>query len=451
MTRSIKTVSLLLAIILLLSFASCNWITRIADTDDGRAVQHRGFSDEDSDAFAKIPQPGFHYSAAYEPVTSRYSYEALTDDQKALYDGLESNIRQVAFEKDEQELYRIPQVIVEDCCLNAADIRLTIKAYLDDNPYVFWLSGTCARLTFREENYTAVRFYSDFAPDEIITMQEETDAALDDFFDGIPGDLSAYEREKYTHNYIVEICDYDDEAAQKHTQEEKIIEANLPYGVMVKHQAVCEGYGKTFQLLMNGLGVNCVGITGIGVASDEEQELHLWNAVELDDGWYHIDVTWDDQENSYFQYDYFNLNDEQIAEDHIASALASTLTDSEINGEATYGAVAMNLYVPACSGADYNYYTYDCPHLTDYDGYEVKDALYQAALDQDVYFTIYIDPAYLDYDDAIYWLFKESPQYIFEYIGYVNDQLYDYEIDTGNLTYYQNEKRSTVTVKLNYY
>ena len=58
--------------------------------------------------------------------------------------------------------------------------------------------------------------------------------------------------------------------------------------------AVCEGYAKAFQLLMNAAGVANAYIIGLGNGGG-----HAWNMAQMDDGYYYyFDVTWNDPTSS---------------------------------------------------------------------------------------------------------------------------------------------------------
>lgn len=63
----------------------------------------------------------------------------------------------------------------------------------------------------------------------------------------------------------------------------------LEYG-----NAICEGYAGAFQLLCNEAGITCEIIEGTGFGRN-----HAWNKVKLSDGWYNVDVTFDDPINGY--------------------------------------------------------------------------------------------------------------------------------------------------------
>lgn len=58
---------------------------------------------------------------------------------------------------------------------------------------------------------------------------------------------------------------------------------------------VCEGYARAFQVLCNELNIPCVLVDGEARTHPEDQpESHMWNYVQIDGGWYAIDVTWND-------------------------------------------------------------------------------------------------------------------------------------------------------------
>ncbi len=91
-----------------------------------------------------------------------------------------------------------------------------------------------------------------------------------------------------------------------------------PYSALVGEQVtVCQGYSLAFKLLCDMAGIECGYATYPG---------HIWNVVNVDGKYYHIDITWDDptkvsgggyyctQQHSY--YANFLLSDEQLGKTH---------------------------------------------------------------------------------------------------------------------------------------
>ncbi len=94
-----------------------------------------------------------------------------------------------------------------------------------------------------------------------------------------------------------------------------------PYGALIGGKGICEGYTRTFQLLMDICRIECISVFG---HSDNGQEYgeHAWNQVRLDGEWYIVDVTWDDPVSSMgvvperYHYRYFNVTSADIASNH---------------------------------------------------------------------------------------------------------------------------------------
>ncbi len=88
------------------------------------------------------------------------------------------------------------------------------------------------------------------------------------------------------------------------------------YGALVEGVAQCEGYSRAMTYLCQKISIPCEIITGTSNGS-----AHMWNMIETDGKWYHIDVTWDDPILSnhiedYISYKYFNLDDTAISATH---------------------------------------------------------------------------------------------------------------------------------------
>ena len=107
-------------------------------------------------------------------------------------------------------------------------------------------------------------------------------------------------------------------------------------GVFAYHKAQCEGIAKAVKVLLNAVDVKCIVVTGDAVKNGENIP-HAWNIVNIDGEPYQLDVTWDigalGKEKQRIAYDYFNLTDELMGQDHKA--------DSEL---------------PACKAKTANYY-----------------------------------------------------------------------------------------------
>lgn len=81
------------------------------------------------------------------------------------------------------------------------------------------------------------------------------------------------------------------------------------YSTLCMEQTVCAGYSQAFSLLSNGAGIDAISVT-----SDD----HQWNKVNVNNSWYNIDLTWDDQDGGII-YKYFLRSDSFWDSEHNSS------------------------------------------------------------------------------------------------------------------------------------
>ncbi len=100
-----------------------------------------------------------------------------------------------------------------------------------------------------------------------------------------------YETLKNIHDYVCETVTYNHDSNGVSGVNEK----QLVYSALTKHTVVCGGYATFFYRLAKEAGFKVRVI----VCNDSEEEFnHAWNLVELDEKWYYVDCTWDDNDNA---------------------------------------------------------------------------------------------------------------------------------------------------------
>lgn len=397
-------------------------------------------SDEDSYTDINVVSDKEQTSEYYTPLDITIGYDSLeSDEQRAFYKVLEGCVDEVSQEKNDDGTYSCKLATLEDTVLTQSEIRLVIASYKMDNPLVFWITEN-----FGYSNtggFTALQLYSYESPDTIKEMQKKQFKKINKFIMGLKQGLDEYTLELKAHNMIINCCEYSSEVE---SAEDDYL-AFTPYGVFVNGSAVCEGYAKAFQYLMSVVGIESCTVMGRG-----SSELHMWNGVKLNDNWYYVDPSWDDGKE-YSRYDYFNITTEEIENDHTISSLYSDYSSDEICGTNGFEAVNFNIIIPQCESTEENYYVKTAPHFTDLYSYydeDIINALYDSANNGDKYFHIYIDPLYLEFNNAVEQLFNSGDQLFFSYIDYANNMQPDYPIDKDNISIVKKENLSVVTVKI---
>lgn len=117
-----------------------------------------------------------------------------------------------------------------------------------------------------------------------------------------PSSMSQAQKERAIHDWIINNTKYD----QSYTIYD-------PYNTLIKHTAVCQGYSLLAQKMFTIAGIKSMVVEGTS-----KGQSHAWNLVYINGKWRHVDLTWDDPVSSraILRYDYYNLTDKEIAEDH---------------------------------------------------------------------------------------------------------------------------------------
>ena len=192
-----------------------------------------------------------------------------------------------------------------DLGLNEArELAQALADISGDNPYqvesiagTMDLSGKALRLTINYIGGTAANGGASRA------AMEAADAIL---AQTVTAGMSDYDIAKALHDYLLLNCVYDYENYLRHTVPAESYTAD---GALLEGTAVCAGYARAYQLLMQEAGIPCEYVSGYANGG------HAWNVVEIDGAWYHVDTTWDDpvpDRAGYVRYDYFLKSDDYM-------------------------------------------------------------------------------------------------------------------------------------------
>ena len=214
-----------------------------------------------------------------------FAYQQLNDAEKAMYTRLETAIREM-----EETVDDLPSEMTNE---QIHRIMLHIEA---DHPEFFWYHYNY-RYTYNKTTLivSSVSFSYPLTVEQRDQRQQEIENAIQPFLSSLTDDMSDFEIVQHVYENIISLVDYDTvrlEADQKLTSDEKWDrpdDIRSVYGVFIQKKAVCAGYAKAFQLLLNALGIECTYVTS---------DTHAWNLVRLEGDYYHIDATWDDSSNT---------------------------------------------------------------------------------------------------------------------------------------------------------
>ena len=234
---------------------------------------------------------------------------------------------------------------------------------------------------------------------DLSVAKERLESAVDAIVREAEKLSTPYEQVKLVHDYIIESTVYDHENANLYNAE-----LNSPYYALVMGRAVCGGYARSFQLIMDRLGIPSSTLAG-----SADGIPHAWNVVTLDGENYLIDLTWDDTEGETV-YAYFGLTSAELMKTHTPDPMFRH---------------------PTCTATAYNYYRREGLLLEAYD----FDAAYEIIGRQ-----THLGRGYIKFaseaalEDALENLIED--QHWVELPGFEGESTVSYLIDKSNLILY---------------
>ena len=262
-----------------------------------------------------------------------YYFHLLEESEKRIYREMLNGIR-----KRENGFYLTTS--------EETKINKVYHALLKDHPELFWVHN-------RQEVYTTSyqgSDYCEFSPGYTYTEEEITEIrqamynAREAVSSLIPEGADTYEKVKTVYSYIIDTAEY---ASSEDDQ-------NVA-GIFWRKQAVCAGYARAVQYLLEQLEVPCIYVEGDARDSDEG---HAWNIVQIDGQYYYVDATNGDQPR------FLEGDAVQLAEHK--TIIYDYLCPFPQEYEQVYTA-SKEFSLPECTATDKNFYVLNQAYFDMYD------------------------------------------------------------------------------------
>lgn len=241
---------------------------------------------------------GLSFSAEEYPY-----YQMLSENQQSVYRQIYANAQ------------NLTEKFAPEKTVSASDVKIAFEAVIGDHPEMFWLETGYSSKYLANGQCVEIDLKYNSTADDLESAKQRFDAAAQNLITGAASLDSNYEKEKYVHDALASAVTYDLTADMNQSA----------YSALVNGKSVCAGYARAYQYLSQQLGIPCYYCTGYSGGD------HAWNIVKLEDGYYNVDVTWDDA--AAIRYDYFNKTDADFASTHVRQNLS--------------------VYLPACNGTAY--------------------------------------------------------------------------------------------------
>lgn len=259
---------------------------------------HKGSTGEAErfDAGAKERNPG---------NCRKYAFELLGVDEKKLYSSILDAVYSFTGEIRDIELQ-----------LNKDQVAKVLDYVLRDHPELFWFQGGASlQYTLDNEIVNCIGLTYCMTPQEKERRYKLIEKAEKSFVTSITDSMSDFEVALRVYENIIDLVDYDTVGLEN--QDTSSHDASVPddlrsiYGVFVNRRAVCAGYAKATQYLLNKLGIECTYVVS---------DTHAWNLINLEGEYYYLDTTWGDRSNTKrtsensrrIGYNYFCITTEEL-------------------------------------------------------------------------------------------------------------------------------------------
>lgn len=243
--------------------------------------------------------------------SSTMGYDVLNDAQKSLYRKIKAAAHAfytgtaaaegVSYGSDEEKLPCFAIVSNADSSLSNEDTVKVISMFRNDNPMYFFVGNNYLYSmdydSETEENYVGAVYIACVEEYTSGTARQAERRVLETQItaarEQVEAQDTAWAKARAANDWLCNSLTYAYDASGN------------PDDSMASHSivgafderycaAVCEGYAKAFQLLMNAAGVANAYIIGLGNGGG-----HAWNMAQMDDGYYYyFDVTWNDSTSS---------------------------------------------------------------------------------------------------------------------------------------------------------
>ena len=179
--------------------------------------------------------------------------------------------------------------------------------YVFNHPYNDYKSIQLAKLA--EAGKITIKVKKKYTKEEIKKKKKKIDEIYNNLYDPSQNE---YNNIKRFHDYLLNHSSYDQEKSdfiKKTSDQDSPYHSDSAYGPLIEGKGICSGYTDAMVLYLEKMHLKNYRVT---------TDTHIWNAVEIGNHWYHIDLTWDEGRytngKTFLRDNYFLINTKQLLE-----------------------------------------------------------------------------------------------------------------------------------------
>ena len=274
--------------------------TEEADDEDYKSVE------EDDVAEQSLLRMTGISADDWEKYGSDYFYEQLSDEEKKYWDDLDAICEKyLTTETDavttNTGTYRMKAI--SGSTLEKEKQKKVLRMFRYSKPQYYFLNATIYTITYSNKKVSVIfGIYPAFGKGaDRMEETEKVKAQVDTWQKQIDEYSTEDEKVQTIHDLIIRKVEYNHDLVNSDFATENTEYSQSVYSVLCTNKTVCAGYAQTFEMMCNGTGIDTVAVTSFD---------HEWNKIKLENNWYNVDCTWDDNGSDNVGYTYFLRNDD---------------------------------------------------------------------------------------------------------------------------------------------
>lgn len=171
-----------------------------------------------------------------------------------------------------------------------------VSSVIKDDPYLFFVNGHLSYSYKSGGHVLSLKPTYNMTEEEVFSAWETCRSRVREIAEMAMEYESQAERALFAHDYICEHFEYDES-----------LESDDLFDFFETGAGTCQGYAAVYMAVLRECGIACRYVASDTIA-------HIWNYVEIDGEWYHVDLTWDDSATGATSRRHFLLSD-RVAEE----------------------------------------------------------------------------------------------------------------------------------------
>lgn len=274
----------------------------------------------------------FAYSDDWDKYSSNYYYNQMNEDEREYWDALDAVCLKYLKKKTDLTTYLGYYVTdyVYSKSLTLDEVMEVAQIFRYSNPQYYFLEPLMFYANTGYRAGVAFLVYDAFGKgSRRAKATKNLQDRVESFVTAVNEYTTDYEKVKAAHDIICANTTYNYDVlyttgeVDAYAEQEALTQS--AYSALCMGNTVCAGYAQAFEMVCNGAGIDAAVVTSVN---------HEWNKVRMNDSWYNVDCTWDDQTN--IVYDFFARSD--YAYDYLLTNAASHVEESQ-----------WDRYLPSCT------------------------------------------------------------------------------------------------------